>query len=91
MKGISQDEHRGFNKYKLNYAYVNRAGMYEHWKCEKCDSLFMALKDSLALHPDGFSDSSFFIPNNFSSVISGGLPLRGLSFKPSSHIPKLNT
>jgi hypothetical protein len=28
MKGLSQDEHRGFNKYKLNYAYVNRADMY---------------------------------------------------------------
>ena len=35
MKAISQyDEPRGFNKYKLNYANVNRAGTYEHWKCE---------------------------------------------------------
>jgi len=40
MKEISQDEPRGFNKYKLNYTHVNRAGMYEHWKCEKCDNLF---------------------------------------------------
>jgi hypothetical protein len=63
MKVISQDERRGFNKYKLNYTYVNynnktgfyknretSAGTYEqpsinHWKCEKCDSLFMALKE----------------------------------------------
>ena len=45
MKGISQDERRGFNKYKLNYAYVNRAGMYEHWKCEKCDNLFGTSKE----------------------------------------------
>ena len=64
MKGISQDEHRGFNKYKLNYNYISyndktrfykktketSAGRYEqpsinHWKCEKCDSLFMALKE----------------------------------------------
>jgi hypothetical protein len=45
MKGISQDEHRGFNKYKLNYAYVNRAGIYEHWKCEKCDNLFGTSKE----------------------------------------------
>ena len=34
-----------FNKYKLNYANVNRAGTYEHWKCEKCDDLFLALKE----------------------------------------------
>jgi hypothetical protein len=45
MKGISQDERRGFNKYKLNYANVKRAGIYEHWKCEKCDNLFLALKE----------------------------------------------
>jgi hypothetical protein len=45
MKGISQGEHRGFNKYKLNYAYVNRADMYGHWKCEKCDNLFGTSKE----------------------------------------------
>jgi hypothetical protein len=64
MKGLSQDERRGFNKYKLNYNYISyndktgfykktketSAGRYEqpsinHWKCEKCDSLFMALKE----------------------------------------------
>jgi uncharacterized C2H2 Zn-finger protein len=38
---MSQDERRGFNKYKLNY----RAGMYEHWKCEKCDNLFWTSKE----------------------------------------------
>ena len=33
MKGISQDEHRGFNKYKLNYTYVNynnKTGFYKN-------------------------------------------------------------
>jgi hypothetical protein len=45
MKGISQYEPRGFNKYKLNYDNVNRTGTYKHWKCEKCDNLFLALKE----------------------------------------------
>ena len=59
MKGISQDERRGFNKYKLNYTYINynnktgfykntkeaSAGTCEHWKCEKCDNLFWASKE----------------------------------------------
>jgi hypothetical protein len=64
MKGISRDEPRGFNKYKINYARVNynnktgffkntretSAGTYDqqsihHWKCEKCDNLFLALKE----------------------------------------------
>jgi hypothetical protein len=33
MKGISQGEHRGFNKYKLNYTYVNynnKTGFYKN-------------------------------------------------------------
>jgi hypothetical protein len=33
MKVISQDERRGFNKYKLNYAYVNynnKTGFYKN-------------------------------------------------------------
>jgi hypothetical protein len=33
MKGISQDECRGFNKYKLNYAHVNydnKTGFYKN-------------------------------------------------------------
>ena len=33
MKVISQDERRGFNKYKLNYTYVNynnKTGFYKN-------------------------------------------------------------
>jgi hypothetical protein len=33
MKGISQGEHRGLNKYKLNYTYVNynnKTGFYKN-------------------------------------------------------------
>jgi hypothetical protein len=33
MKGISQDEYRGFNKYKLNYTHVNydnKTGFYKN-------------------------------------------------------------
>jgi hypothetical protein len=53
MKGISQDERRGFNKYKLNYTKNTRetsANTYvesniHHWKCEKCDNLFWTSKE----------------------------------------------
>jgi hypothetical protein len=35
MKGLSQDEHRGFNKYKLNYNYISyndKTGFYKKTK-----------------------------------------------------------
>ena len=35
MKGMSQDEHRGFNRYKLNYNYISdndKTGFYKKTK-----------------------------------------------------------
>jgi hypothetical protein len=58
MKAVSHNTRKGSRKYKLNYPhllnYDNKTGFYKsyeqqtntnHWKCEKCDNVFMTLRD----------------------------------------------